>query len=781
MPLAPVPEFFQPLMPLERALYAKLINLPNEIEREIRVSASLGDDATIRGKFFRWLLVEAIPSAAFVITNVEIEKAIFEDALDLKAVIIDRLLRFVECKFSKGVDLSDATIIGLEMVGGSISEIAADRLTVKGSMQLRARDEPKPIEGPRLQMLRLCGADIRGNLDMRGCSLRIQREEAGKTEEAKIVTAKDEEKTESGKNPNASPLLADGLTVHGNIMFSGGFNSVGELSLKGCNIGRNLDCSGANLSNPGGYSLAAVGAHITGSAYFCEKKAGLANSEKIPFTSNGTLWLGSAEIGGDLDCTGGIFYATAFLPGQTHETDSPDDDLYAIAADGLKVGSDIQFGSEENAKNAFTAYGIVSLINAHVKGDFSCPKAKFNFPGEEPLSADGLVVEGTTFLDDIVADGILRFAQANLKQGFYISGATFDPTKCCKSWTKSQTNIAANEIGGWSCGIYAPGAEVGGIFRWNNVKKHRGNDDRGPCANPFVLHIPGSKADIIEDDEKSWTELDRFEITGCEYETIDKLSDADADWRLRVLDRQYARLNITNRWPDVAVAFSRICHRFCCALPSKMLSLHDRVREAVKQFKPQPYIQLAKTFHAAGYEAAAHKVLVRLERNKTRYSDIGVFRQFWRYMLDIFLRYGYAPFRPVLIVLVWAAASAALFQSGYDSKQIIASKDNQTIPSRSDPAQDARIPFNAIVYAVDTLVPIVDLNQKKNWTVSTLSSFSGGPDQRLGWCEEVQRVWKTIPNQPLGVLLIFNTFFGWLMTTLFAAGISGLLRTGKDG
>jgi hypothetical protein len=29
-------------------------------------------------------------------------------------------------------------------------------------------------------------------------------------------------------------------------------------------------------------------------------------------------------------------------------------------------------------------------------------------------------------------------------------------------------------------------------------------------------------------------------------------------------------------------------------------------------------------------------------------------------------------------------------------------------------------------------------------------------------------------------LLVFNTFFGWLMTTLFAAGVSGLLQTGKD-
>ena len=59
--------------------------------------------------------------------------------------------------------------------------------------------------------------------------------------------------------------------------------------------------------------------------------------------------------------------------------------------------------------------------------------------------------------------------------------------------------------------------------------------------------------------------------------------------------------------------------------------------------------------------------------------------------------------------------------------------------------------FRAPVYAVDTLVPIVDLQQKKNWLLKT-------------------------PNWKLESLLIFNTFFGWLMTTLFAAGVTGLLR-----
>jgi hypothetical protein len=232
------------------------------------------------------------------------------------------------------------------------------------------------------------------------------------------------------------------------------------------------------------------------------------------------------------------------------------------------------------------------------------------------------------------------------------------------------------------------------------------------------------------------------------------LSDADLGWRLHELDRQYA----TTRSKNAAT------------------------NPAAKQFKPYPYIQLANAFHASGYETAALEVLVRLERNKTQYGNVGHLRRFWRrYVLDPCLLYGYAPLRPIIFVLGWAAVSAVLFQAGYDSNQIVASKDNRVSAESSFLPEHARIPFNAIVYAIDTLIPIVDLNQRKNWTVTTFSSFSNDPDGRLSYLEEFYRVWLTFPNRLFALLVIFNTFFGWLMTTLFVAGVSGLLRTAKDG
>jgi hypothetical protein len=766
MPFTPVPDAFQPLSPMETNLHAELTRLPGAAERIIRVSASPGGNAAMRGSFLRWFLLEAIPSADLSITRVEIEGAAIEQTLDLEGATLKLLLRFITCTFSEKIKLADAVIIGFEMIGGSAGEIAADRVTVKGSLKLTERYAPNPVPGPRLAQLRLCGAEIRGNLDMRGCTLQAIRNDPDTSREPD-APSEPGEKTEPHGKQDSPPLFADGLTVHGNVLLSGGFKSNGELRLNGCVIDRNLDCSGASLSNPGGYSLSAAGAHIKGTAYFSETPPWTTYPKQSPFMSNGTIRLEGAVIDGDLNCTAGTFLATAFLAGQP---DPPEeDDLYAIAADSLKVGSDILF--EPGTNNPFSVRGVVSLISAQVGGDFSCRNAIFDFPGEEPLSADGIVVGGTTFLDEAEINGIVRFVQANLKQGFYLTKTTFDTTKGCKHWSPNDNNIAAIELDGPSCGVYAPNAEVGGLFWFEKVRKLANTD---PNPNPFWLYIPGSKATSIQDDEASWAALDRFDVMGCQYDTFVGLGDAEANWRLRELDRQYASMNIKPGYPDIVLASLRLGRRFDIA------SLVERVGNAVKQFKPQHYIQLADVFRAAGYQAAARKVLVRLERNKTRYSDIGFLGRFWRYMLDIFLRYGHSPFRPVLIILAWAALSAAWFQSGYDSKQIIASKDNQATPTVPEPNPSPRTAFNAIIYSIDTLVPIVDLNQKKNWTIASFSSHTGAPVQQSTWLDEIDRFWQTMPNQWLGLLLIFNTFFGWLMTTLFAAGVSGLLRTGKD-
>src|SRR5262249_53226600 len=94
-------------------------------------------------------------------------------------------------------------------------------------------------------------------------------------------------------------------------------------------------------------------------------------------------------------------------------------------------------------------------------------------------------------LDEINANGTLRFTQANLKQGLFISDSTFDVTKDCKLWTKNEKDTAVIDLEGPACGIYAPDADVGATFRWRQITKISNST---PKQTLFWLFLSGSSS-----------------------------------------------------------------------------------------------------------------------------------------------------------------------------------------------------------------------------------------------------------------------------------------------
>ena len=777
------------LWPFEETMRMALATARSKDNRELLVVPADGAVASLRGPFLRWLLVEAIPALSLPLIHFELSDAVITHELDLSGTKLTVLPRFANCRFNGPINLEDAEIIGFEMIAGSALKISADRLTTTGSLLVRAAnpdDEYPPVgQQPEIEkQIRLCGANIHGNLDLSGCRLR-------------------------GRNPPGKkrvPLFADGLTVEGNLILGYGFEADGEIRLNGCEIHRNLDCSGAHLRNlpddaahdPAPYTLSAAGAHIAGSVYMCRTPAWV--HEPVDFVSEGTLRLDGAKIDGDLDCTGGQFTAIAFARENWRRETGTDSDLYAIRADSMEVGGDIKL------VGAFHVQGTVDLTGAKIGDDFICVDGFFDFPGEDALCADGITVSGTTSLcrssadnDRTTTNGILRFPLATFKQGFFVERAAFDVNGTYCNWLRGPTTAGElNCPGRGICGIFAPLAEVNGEFRWREIKKPPPRDRH----NPLWLHLAGSKADRVTDDEPSWRNLDRFNVIECDYSSLSHLS-GDVAWRVRELDGEYAILNpradagrltwsvgyMVLAW----CAFARACCRRCLSAQAT-----DRFEKAVEHFYPQPYIQLAKTFRDAGYEDAADEVLVRLERNRTRYANFGAAHQFWRWILGLGLQYGYAPFRALRILLIWTAVSAVSFQMAFHDKLIVAAKDNSCPTAKAgssgeetksnDAKSDAAagdtscIAFSALVFAADTLVPIVDLNQKKNWLPKSPSML---PEENSGaamahWWQAIVPALEDFPSSGPTLLLIFNTFFGWLMTTLFAAGVSGLVRGSKD-
>jgi hypothetical protein len=739
---ADLPELpFVALTRMEQALWAELIVAFTDIHRAIAIEAQ-GQHVEVTGKFLRWFVLEAIPAIGAPIGKVELKGCHVTGALDFEGATIRVQLSFLQCTFPGVVNFNDATIVGVMFVSGYAADITADRLTANGSVHIRRAIPPISRDAFTIErQLKLCGAKIRGNLDLRGCRL------LG-------AVADDLE---------GVPLLADGLSVEGNALLSDGFTATGEVRLNGSKIQRNLDCSGAQLTNHAGYSLSAAGAEIKGTVYLCQTREWTVSPDPLPFRSIGTLRFEGAKIVGDLDCTNGRFVA-----GRIARPD-PDGDLeslYAINADEVDIGSNLKFGADDGGE--FLVQGAVSLVNAKVGKDFQCERARFSLPGEEVISADGIAVSGTTFLREISTDGLIRFVQATFKQGLYVTRATFDASRPCANLF-GDDNISRLDLGNApACGIYAPLAQVDGTFWWRRITKLPA---AGETVTKFWLYLPGTKANNVSDDEESWSALDYFDVNGCPYGGLARLD--TPVWRVAQLDRQYAALNETGTTRVAIKALWRALTRHWPGAPGRSAPLQD----AIKKFKPQPYIQLARVFRNSGYEATANEILVHFQRNKTRYSDLGVLRQIGRWFLDIFLHYGFSPFRPLVYLALWAIVSAVFFELAYADGKIVPTKE---LPQGSA-LLTARPRFNALLYSVDTVLPIVDFNQKKSWTVETIGSAPKPlPTAPISFAESFDQVWYSLPRPGASLLLVINTFFGWLMTTLFAAGISGLLRSGRE-
>ena len=668
----------------------------------------------LEGHLVRWLLLEVVPTLSGSISRVIFNNVTITGLIDLAATTISVIPRFHHCYFvtgrakgDSGIDLTDSSAIGFEILGGKLEVFRADRLALSGSLVLRAASIETgnlPTTNDVLQIAHgvlLCGAHIHGNVDLRGTIIH--------------PLASNEEDTEQ-----RIALLADGLSVEGHFLFSARARASGEVRLNGCRIQRNLDCSNALLKNPGGFSLSAAGAEILGSVYFNT------NQSQAKAASIGEIRLDGAHIHGNLDLSGANLTATNFAQ---IEVGASEDGAVALSASGLTVDADLDLSDK------FVAKGSILLISAKIGSDLRAKGSKFDFPGEAAFCADGASIDGVLDFRGSSSTGLIRLVQAKFGQGAYFDSFRFDLSGKYQGVTNLNADVF-HDYGADVCGLYAGGASAGGNFSWTNILLN--SAPAGLPRRVVLLVAPGASVAELNDDETSWAAVDRLDLRGCSYSRVSDLS-TDISWRIDRLDREYAP------WNQRGWTVSRLTRE---VLWRTLLNEHratdpESLGAQIRRFSPDPYLQLARVLHDAGLEQSSQQVLLRLERNRTRYSGLSVPGILWRGALDTAIAFGAAPFRPIYaLVLPWTIVSAVLFKWIHDLKQMGSPHDGTA--------------FSGLFYALDSLIPFVDFGQRKGFPIERLDSWAG-------------------------LLLLFNTLLGYAAASFLAAGLSGLAKLGKDG
>jgi hypothetical protein len=413
-----------------------------------------------------------------------------------------------------------------------------------------------------------------------------------------------------------------------------------------------------------------------------------------------------SRLGGNLECDGATIRVTGG---------------YALNAAAIEVRSIFARGCVLD--------GGVDLSGAKLVADFDCMGAEISQPDGVAISAPEMESRGGIILRKAYIDGETRFVASRVEGDL----------DC--------TDAALNNPGRNALDISR--MEIKGAFFL-----------RGDAKSNGALVLTGASIGTIHDKESCWPKKGDLLLNRCRYSGFIN-SPVDARSRLDWLSRQ-----TPERWGE--------------------------------DFWPQPYEQLASVFREMGHVEDARAVLIVKERLQRRARRSRASNPIWRVMLlvqDVVLAVTVGYGRQPLLAFVWLGLFWGVGVAIYsNAERLGALKPNSAVMLRSpewtlcgvDGSEQRFLPvtqqlangrakagqtqlacfreqwevssypeFNAWMYSLDALLPVIEIGQKAFWR----------PDS----------------PKPGGILAInyfyFQSVIGWALSLLAIAGFSGLVKS----
>jgi hypothetical protein len=326
------------------------------------------------------------------------------------------------------------------------------------------------------------------------------------------------------------------------------------------------------------------------------------------------------------------------------------------------------------------------------------------------VMADWIVVRGAVVLDSVLVNGEVRLQGAKL-------GGRLD----CDNALISNPGKSALMLGR---------AQVGAVFML-----------RGKARIDGMLNMTDSEFRSLADEEACWPAAGNLNLARCQYDGFVFNAPVSARARLRWLGLQDAGKFGVDFWPQPYEVCARLLREMGHADEARAILIEKErlLRRSVRRRKPAPWRQLSWLRDA---------------------------------LLGITIRYGHKPMTAVVWLIGFWIFGSVLFGLAYSSgafKPDLSSTSQSSAWTRcADVMEDSQLGcflhqpeaegyprFNAAIYAVDTLVPVVSMNMKGNW----------GPDESL----PIGRVAQAY--------LWIQILVGWALTFLTVAGFSGLVKS----
>jgi hypothetical protein len=325
--------------------------------------------------------------------------------------------------------------------------------------------------------------------------------------------------------------------------------------------------------------------------------------------------------------------------------------------------------------------------DASIGGCLRCTGGHFGNPGGVVLTAKALdITRDALFCGDFVAEGEVDLTDAKIGGRLSGTGGRF---------TQRGTALNGDRI------KVAQSAEFGADFHADGTVSLRGAEITGDLdftnaklassANGPALTLAGAaigRTLTLHVKEKPAGEID---LSGAKAGQLD---DRKAKWPAEVRLHDFVYRSLPQDGPGVP-------------------SVEERLSwlRRNKRYVPQIYAQLASVYQTAGFDDEAAKVSVAGEtaRRQSLKGLTGGIARAGGLLLKWTVRYGYQPLQVLWWLLVLEAAGTVAFFALHAGGQLA--------PRKEAPA------FNAFLYTLDLLLPVVNLKQRDYWI----------PDGWAGW------------------------------------------------
>jgi hypothetical protein len=537
-------------------------------------------------------------------------------------------------------------------------------------------------------------------------------------------------------------LHGDGLSIDRDLTLQDHCFAQGVLWLQEATIGGSLNCDGSQFS----------GDEKHGSINLKFAKIGATVLFGTGFRAQGEVSLQDASVGATVRCDGGTF----INPGGV-----------ALNLQGAKTGSVF-------LRRGFRAEGLVWLYQIAIAGSLQCDDGQFINPGGQALNIQLAKTWAILLRDGFKAQGEVTLVQATIDGALDCGGGQFiNPKGTALDLSDTKTGTVFLRNGFRAEGIVGlQGATIGGNL---NCSYGHFFNSGGTAIYAVLTNIRGSVyLENFEDDG-----LVTFEdalISGG-------FSASQINWaKGSVLDLTSAKVktlsNVFTGWPPQN---NLRLHAFTFDEIHKDASLEAEFQERwirlqrPDTFRAQPFEMMARVLRNMGREEAATDTIIAKNWDYGTHIGLQFPEVFWYYLLGPLIGYGYRPWNAFYLSLLFIGIGWVLFHAGQcwglvtpTNKDAYVNKNSKKENELSDEDLSQFYPrFDAFVYSLETFVPFLKLWMSDYWAPNAT---------RLN-CLKVLKRQLPITGRRLRFYLWVHVASGWVLTTLWVGGLTGLLKT----